>query len=85
MQVYNRSGLHGPRLASILHSPLAGWISDRTGPKVPAVGGLLFSVPFLILLRLPHASEDNQAGQLVLLCALLAFLGLSINAINFQV
>jgi MFS family permease len=56
-------------------SPLAGWICDRWGPKIPAVGGLLFSVPFLILLRLPHASEDNQTGQVVLLCAILALLG----------
>ena len=43
-------------------SPLAGWLCDRFGPKIPAVAGLLFSVPFLVLLRLPHASTD-QTGQ----------------------
>jgi MFS family permease len=56
-------------------SPLAGWLCDRFGPKLPAVGGLLFSVPFLILLRLPHASSDDQTGQVALLCAILALLG----------
>jgi hypothetical protein len=56
-------------------SPVAGWLCDRSGPKIPAVGGLLFSVPFLILLRIPHASEDNQTGQVVILCVILAFLG----------
>jgi MFS family permease len=58
-------------------SPIAGWLCDRSGPKIPAVGGLLFSVPFLILLRIPHASEDNEAGQVAILCVILAFLGTS--------
>lgn len=60
-------------------SPVAGWLCDRSGPKVPAVGGLLFSVPFLILLRLPHASEDNQAGQVAILCVILACLGTTLT------
>lgn len=59
-------------------SPVAGWLCDRSGPKVPAVGGLLFSVPFLILLQIPHASEDDQTGQVVILCVILALLGASI-------
>ena len=58
-------------------SPIAGWLCDRSGPKIPAVGGLLFSVPFLILLRIPHASDDNEAGQVAILCVILAFLGMS--------
>jgi MFS family permease len=58
-------------------SPFAGWLCDRVGPKIPAVGGLLFSMPFLVLLRLPHASEDNEASQVVILCVILAFLGIS--------
>lgn len=57
-------------------SPLAGWLCDRFGPKIPAVAGLLFSVPFLVLLRLPHASTD-QAGQVAILCVILALLGMS--------
>jgi MFS family permease len=56
-------------------SPLAGWLCDRFGPKLPAVGGLLFSVPFLVLLRIPHASENDQTSQVVILCVILAFLG----------
>lgn len=55
-------------------SPLAGWLCDRFGPKIPAVAGLLFSVPFLVLLRLPHASTD-QTGQVAILCVILALLG----------
>jgi len=60
-------------------SPFAGWLCDRSGPKVPAAGGLLFSVPFLILLRLPHASEYNQAGQVAILCVILACLGTTLT------
>lgn len=56
-------------------SPLAGWLCDRFGPKIPAVAGLLFSVPFLVLLRLPHASPD-QTAQVAILCVILALLGL---------
>lgn len=58
-------------------SPVAGWLCDRSGPKIPAVGGLLFSVPFLILLRIPHASEDNEANQVAILCVILVFLDTS--------
>lgn len=56
-------------------SPVAGWLCDHCGPKIPAFGGLIFSVPFLVLLRIPHADENNQAGQVVILCVILAFLG----------
>lgn len=58
-------------------SPLAGWLCDRFGPKIPAVAGLLFSVPFLILLRIPHASPDHQTDQVAILCVILALLGLT--------
>ena len=56
-------------------SPVAGWLCDRSGPKVPAVGGLVFSVPFLVLLQIPHASTDDQTVQVVILCVILALLG----------
>jgi MFS family permease len=56
-------------------SPVAGWLCDRSGPKVPAVGGLLLSVPFLVLLQIPHASTDNQTGEVAILCVILALLG----------
>jgi hypothetical protein len=65
-------------------SPLAGYLCDRWGPKIPAVGGLLFSVPVLILLRLPHASEDDQTGQVVLFCVILALLGLFVDAADVR-
>ena len=56
-------------------SPIAGWLCDRSGPKVPAVGGLLLSVPFLVLLQIPHASQENQSGQVAILCVILSLLG----------
>jgi MFS family permease len=58
-------------------SPIAGWLTDRLGPKLPAVGGLLFSAPFLILLRVPHASEDDQSRQVIVFCVVLALLGMN--------
>jgi MFS family permease len=58
-------------------SPLAGWLCDRWGPKIPAAGGLLASVPALVLLRLPHSSLENQPTQVVVLCVILALLGMS--------
>ena len=60
-------------------SPVAGWLCDRSGPKIPAVGGLLFSVPFLIVLRIPHEDKDNPTGQVVILCVILALLGILID------
>src|SRR5271163_1717290 len=70
-----RFGIHGRCYSSIFISPVAGWLCDRSGPKVPAVGGLVFSVPFLVLLQIPHASIDDQTGQVVILCVILALLG----------
>jgi len=57
-------------------SPLAGWLCDRWGPKLPAFGGLLFSVPVLVLLRIPHPSKQSQSSQVAILCVILALLGL---------
>jgi MFS family permease len=56
-------------------SPLAGWLCDRSGPKILAVAGLISSIPFLVLLRLPHADPDDSTHQVVVLCVILAFLG----------
>jgi MFS family permease len=63
-------------------SPVAGWLCDRSGPKVPAVGGLLLSMPFLVLLRIPHSSEEHQTSQVIILCAILAFLGATLSQIR---
>lgn len=60
--------------------PLAGKGSDRFGPKWIAIGGLLFAVPPLILMRLV---TQNVLLHKILLCGLLTLVGkLSIS--NFM-
>jgi MFS family permease len=62
-------------LPSIL-SPLIGWALDKYGGRWFAVAGFLFFAPCEILLRFV---DHNSLGQKVLLCALLALIGVSIN------
>lgn len=56
-----------------LVSPVVGVISDRYGSRSITTIGLLGSVPFWVLLRLV---THNTIEQKVLLCALLALIGL---------
>lgn len=53
--------------------PLIGGLSDKHGPRWYATIGFLGCCPFLILLRLV---DHNSIRQKVLLCALLALIGL---------
>ncbi|KAL6714093.1 hypothetical protein ACLMJK_008587 [Lecanora helva] len=57
-------------------SPVFGFWSDRKGPRGPTSLGFLFAVPFLVLLRLV---DHNGIRQIVLMCALLALLGLALS------
>lgn len=52
--------------------PWIGHLTDKHGPRYIAASGLLFSVPFWVLLRLV---DHDTTGQAVLMCALLALLG----------
>jgi MFS family permease len=56
-------------------APVVGRYVDRRGPRLPSAVGFLLAVPPLVLLRL-----INQSGiqRVVLLCALLAFLGFAL-------
>ena len=66
-------------LAFVLPSfvaPLIGHWSDRFGPRWFTASGFLLACPTLVLLRFV---DHNSIGQKVLLCALLAFLGLSLS------
>ena len=54
-------------------APLIGFLSDRYGPRWFAAAGFLLITPFLVLLRYV---THNSLNQKVLLCALLAFIGL---------
>ncbi|KAK5121300.1 hypothetical protein LTR85_005466 [Meristemomyces frigidus] len=58
--------------------PLVGWASDKYGPRWFATAGFVIACPFLILLRLVY---KNTLDQKVLLCALLALVGVSLTLI----
>jgi MFS family permease len=55
--------------------PLIGHWTDKYGPRWLAAGGLVLALPFWVLLRL--VDHDNTR-QIVLLCALLVFLGIAV-------
>lgn len=53
--------------------PLAGALSDRVGPRPVSLGGFALATPALALLSLV---QHDDTGQAVLLCALLAIIGI---------
>jgi MFS family permease len=53
-------------------SPLAGWLADKHGARLPATIGFVFAAPLFICLR--FVTHDTMS-QKVLLCALLALIG----------
>jgi MFS family permease len=59
-------------------APVVGMISDKHGPRWLAFAGFLFSAPFLILMRLV---THNSLPQIVLLCALLVLVGVSLTLV----
>jgi len=65
-----------PLALPCLIAPLVGWASDKYGPRWPATLGFITGLPFLVLLRLV---THDSIGQKVLLCALLALIGVSLN------
>ena len=56
-------------------APLAGWISDRRGPRYPSAAGFLLACPPFVCLRYINS---NTMSDKVLLCGLLAAIGLSL-------
>lgn len=65
-----------PAVIPTLLGPLIGHLSDKQGPRWYATAGFLGCAPFLILLRLV---DHNTLAQKVLLCALLALVGLCLT------
>jgi MFS family permease len=59
-------------------SPVVGTLSDRYGARWFAVAGFIFAIPFWIMLRLV---THNSLNQKVLLCALLALIGVSLTLV----
>lgn len=58
--------------------PIIGWLSDRHGPRWYAAAGYALACPILILLRLV---DHNTLEQKVLLCALLALIGICLTLV----
>ena len=67
-----------PLVVSSLIGPVVGWATDKYGPRWFATAGFVTACPFLILLRLVH---EDTLHQKVLLCALLALIGLTLTLI----
>ncbi|KAK5134708.1 hypothetical protein LTR08_006223 [Meristemomyces frigidus] len=67
-----------PLVVSSFMGPVVGWASDKYGPRWFATAGFAIACPFLILLRLVY---ENTLHQKVLLCALLALVGLTLTLI----
>ena len=59
-------------------SPLVGALADRYGAKWPAVAGFAVSVPLLVCLRFV---TQNTLNHKIILCALLALLGVTLLAL----
>lgn len=57
-------------------SPIFGHLSDRYGPKWPCTSGFVLACPFLVLLRLV---DHDSIEQKVIMCVLLAFIGVSLG------
>ncbi|PHH62104.1 hypothetical protein CDD82_2046 [Ophiocordyceps australis] len=65
-----------PFVLPTLLGPLVGKLGDRYGPKWLTTFGFSFSTPFLICLRFVDSSGKQQV---ILLCALLACIGVGIS------
>ena len=63
-----------PLLLPSFLAPFVGMYSDSHGPRLPVFFGFLFGAPFVILLLLV---DHSGLRQIVLMCALLALLGLA--------
>jgi MFS family permease len=69
-------------LALVLPSflgPVVGIVTDKYGTKWPATAGFLLATPVEVLLRFV---KENTLGQKVLMVALLALLGISLDLMS---
>ncbi|OTB16755.1 hypothetical protein K445DRAFT_317047 [Daldinia sp. EC12] len=60
-------------------SPLVGWLADKYGARWPCFFGFIFMIPLLVCLRFV---TDNSIQHKVLLCVLLALLGITLAFAN---
>lgn len=65
-----------PIVVPTLISPYIGGVSDRYGPRYLASAGFITALPSLVCLRF---IKDDSLSHKVLLCVLLAFVGLSLT------
>lgn len=59
-------------------APIVGWACDQYGPRWPCVAGFTLAMPFWVLLR--FVTHDSLK-QKVLLCALLALIGVALTCV----
>ena len=64
-----------PIVLTSFFGPVVGWLTDKYGARIFATAGYVLGCPSIILLRLVH---EDIMGQKVLICALLALVGLSL-------
>lgn len=65
-----------PIVVPSLFSPVVGWLTDRYGARWPATLGFVLACPMFVCLR--FVNRDSMS-QKVLLCALLALIGLALT------
>ncbi|KAL8850519.1 MAG: hypothetical protein Q9221_004567 [Calogaya cf. arnoldii] len=67
-----------PLMLPSFFAPLVGAFSDRYGSRLPTSIGFILATPFLILLR---TVDHGGRGQVVVLCVLLACLGVALTIV----
>ncbi|PUU72688.1 major facilitator superfamily domain-containing protein [Tuber borchii] len=75
---FNSTGAGLIFLAIILPTflaPLVGWACDRWGTRWVQTAGFILCCPFFIFLRFP---DHNSVSQIVLMCAILALIGIGL-------
>lgn len=66
----------------LLFTPIAGWMADVFTPKLPAMIGLTFIVPPLLLLRLPYGVGSPNTPQEVLICSLVTLMSSDLHVVG---
>ncbi|RPA97524.1 MFS general substrate transporter [Choiromyces venosus 120613-1] len=75
---FNATGAGLIFLATVLPTflaPLVGWACDKWGTRWVQTAGFILCCPFFVFLRFP---DHNSVSQIVLMCAILALIGIGL-------